>query len=1079
MCEAPCGDARWAAAQAGPAWGQAAYQAVPDPGQCLSRPRIQALMCSSGDRPLLLIAPSGYGKTVAAIQYARGFPGKVLWRSFQGNPVAPGKVISLLAAKRRDPSVDLLDSLDDLRNELRATESAPLLICLDDIAIEGAAAEGLLLIANGLRGLGVQFLVTAQSFPCSCRGLNDAFVLGSDHLRLTLDESERMLVHHHGVGVDGLREMHSESGGHPAILSLMLRAADLGSSGPLDVQQWIQRLVTLHFDCRKQKVLAAAALLGHGNSTDLELLGLSDARRLLEECAQSLPLVRVRTESAGAAFAVHEMAIGPVMEMLRTEQVPQRSELLSGALDLLSRRGDFGTCLRLLELDSDLDFQADWLTSHGQGALAAGLAPALIRLLESLPVQTVMASPELLLLWSRCSGECGDIPGALAKARAAYVLLEHSCETQKWLRAAALVVDHNRDLGRYSDALSVAAHVLPRCTATHGSASAELLRAYAATLVALGDYAQAGDIILEADHISDVALDPQLSERLDFLECLRLVLADGDFVAASRKLSRHAKLGNSSAKGNLGVALLEVGRLNRAEPLLRKYSDPDDPVRSAYYRAPLGLLLVARGRTDQGLCLVEEGIRLALQVGDESEAAASRVYQAMALRACGQVEAALVSAERAYEQLAHTDYMQFRRLAAIEVAASLLALGDEVVARRWCEPASEGGFGGNPYHGLRAAMVLAECDRRRGELELALSRVKPFSGHLSTENSNWQVAMYVRAFPHLLGLLATACGVRNLPSHMLRMILPQHAERSLRSCRSFMDSDEWTELGRRLLGDTQFDHLVARNGQPICHVRLFGGLDVSIDGRVVQEKDWRKRKARLLFAMLAVRRGADVPRDELLEALWPDLDDERGKNNFYVAWSAMKSALLGSAVRAEASPYTESARGRCRIVREAVRLDLDDFDEALADARAAEAAGDRKDAVAAYERLSAAYRGDLLPGDVYDDWFAPIRDSYKMQFIDAMTRATSLLLEADDPCEAVLFARRGLSVDPLREDLYQLALRCHIAAGQRSAAIDTFLQCRTNLGDELGLDPSGETMKLYQEVLAMEECPRPDSYGLS
>jgi DNA-binding SARP family transcriptional activator len=118
------------------------------------------------------------------------------------------------------------------------------------------------------------------------------------------------------------------------------------------------------------------------------------------------------------------------------------------------------------------------------------------------------------------------------------------------------------------------------------------------------------------------------------------------------------------------------------------------------------------------------------------------------------------------------------------------------------------------------------------------------------------------------------------------------------------------------------------------------------------------------------------------------------------------------------------------------------------------------------------YRGDLLPGDVYDDWFASLRDHYRFEFVDAMLEAAELLLDAGDPCEALGFARRALGVDGLREDLYQLALRCHIATGQRSGAIDTFIQCKSRLADDLGLDPSAETMSLYQEILVMEDAPR-------
>ncbi len=96
-----------------------------------------------------------------------------------------------------------------------------------------------------------------------------------------------------------------------------------------------------------------------------------------------------------------------------------------------------------------------------------------------------------------------------------------------------------------------------------------------------------------------------------------------------------------------------------------------------------------------------------------------------------------------------------------------------------------------------------------------------------------------------------------------------------------------------------------------------------------------------------------------------------------------------------------------------------------------------------------------------------------------MLRLVELYLERDDPCSALVFARRALVVDPTREDLYQATLRCQIAAGQRSAAVETFVQCKTQLAEELGLDPSAETVALYQQILVMEDMPRYDDYGVN
>ena len=146
--------------------------------------------------------------------------------------------------------------------------------------------------------------------------------------------------------------------------------------------------------------------------------------------------------------------------------------------------------------------------------------------------------------------------------------------------------------------------------------------------------------------------------------------------------------------------------------------------------------------------------------------------------------------------------------------------------------------------------------------------------------------------------------------------------------------------------------------------------------------------------------------------------------------------------------------------------------ELLAQAHEHEAASELGAALQSYEQLSSLYRAELLPGDLYDDWFAELREYYRIAFVNAMLAAASILMGADDPGNALVYVRRAIQTDSLREDLYQVALRCQIAAGQRSGAIDTYLQCRSKLADDLGLDPSAETRALYDQILAMEDRPR-------
>jgi DNA-binding SARP family transcriptional activator len=267
------------------------------------------------------------------------------------------------------------------------------------------------------------------------------------------------------------------------------------------------------------------------------------------------------------------------------------------------------------------------------------------------------------------------------------------------------------------------------------------------------------------------------------------------------------------------------------------------------------------------------------------------------------------------------------------------------------------------------------------------------------------------------------------------------------------------------------------SGPPSCRVRLFGGLRVEVDGRSLEDKSWRKRKARLLFAMMTSRCGKDIPRDQLIEYLWPEMDEQRALNNFYVAWSCMKHALSPHLKRGDVCAFVEHRGGVCRTAAGRVGTDVDEFDTLLSAATKARSEGNEIAELMSLQSAADLYRGELLPGEAYDDWFSALRERCRHDFEDAMLRAANLLEARGDLGGGLSLLRRALQHDPWREDLYQAALRLQMAAGQRSAAIETYLACRTRLAEDLGIDPSGETMRLYEQVLGMEERKGAVDYG--
>lgn len=1065
---------------------------VPDFGRQLPRVTVSESLAGAGDRLRVISAPSGWGKTLAAAQYARycGLP--TLWLDAFGECIAPERIaqeVLLYLSERGHGSMRLAEltrrSTDDLLDAIRGQaclhSGQKMLVVIDDVAVhDDSALTGLLRVHGALRRTGGQVLVTTRASLGTKR--DEIWVAGPSLLALSHEEIREL-----SQGLVDPKTLRQETQGHPALVSLMSRQA-LQDDGTVsvEVQDWI-RTAAASLPYESRMWLHVLGVLKSGTDHQLVELGMSRPSALLDELSEALPLVRVsrRRNDGLTHFHVHDLAESWLTSSLL--HVPPGDWPVSkeSLLHTLGCVDDSARACRIVLRCGNDDEILRWSVDHGQALLESGHARALDELLDKVGLHRLVEHPMLLALWADAALALDRPSDAYGRAKAAADLASHDGDMLVNLRSTRTRIDALQRLDRHDEAMAQAQVLYGRVAATADSGSVlEALVLCARLSCNIGQIDQAAEALDQAAVLAE-SCDAQQRAEVSAYRAIVRCLRCGEYAEAVQALScgpidqQDWLSERVAARGNLAVALIECGRLQRARPLARYVAAHGDSYHRAAFASLIGQVHYASGELEDGQAVFEGANRLCVECGAEYDLALNRVYLSTCLRSMGGTEEALSVAERAFERLCSLDFMGFRRLAALEIAASLLALGDIAAARRWTDPLVSEGFGGNAYHALRAAMVLAECDRREGDLEQAVERIAEHADHIRTESSNWQIAMYCRAFPELLGLFTRALGAANLPAHMLKIVLPEYGERSLTLCKSWLEPAEWRRLGRRLLGDAGFAQLDRRKGKPICRVRLFGGLDVTVAERTVTEKDWKKRKARLLFAMLVVRQGRDLAREQLFDHLWPDLSETKARNNYYVIWSAMKGALMGEKSRSTACPYVENTGGRCRIVTDAVRSDIDEFEEALQEARTAEAVSDAPAALAAYARLSMVYRGDLLPGDVYDDWFSDMRERYRFEFVDAMVHASELLLRLDDPCEALAYARRALRVDALREDLYQMALRCQIAAGQRSGAIDTFIQCRTRLSEELGLDPSGETMELYQEVLVMEDRPRYDDFGLS
>jgi len=247
----------------------------------------------------------------------------------------------------------------------------------------------------------------------------------------------------------------------------------------------------------------------------------------------------------------------------------------------------------------------------------------------------------------------------------------------------------------------------------------------------------------------------------------------------------------------------------------------------------------------------------------------------------------------------------------------------------------------------------------------------------------------------------------------------------------------------------------------IFSLRLLGDFQLLAHDLRVNSIDTPRVQS--LLAYLALHRGLPQARSRLAYLLWPDSTDAQARTNLRNALFKLRATL----------PQVESflviaRQTLCWQPDAYFRLDVQDFESAMAWAEQARCMQDQATERQALEEAVQCYQGDLLPS-CYDEWIEAERDRLQQMYLGALERLMELLEQADNYAGAIRVAQRLLRLDPLQEAIYRHLMRLHAARGDRGAVSRTYQACAAVLQRELAIEPGLTTRTTYERLMRAED----------
>jgi DNA-binding SARP family transcriptional activator len=243
--------------------------------------------------------------------------------------------------------------------------------------------------------------------------------------------------------------------------------------------------------------------------------------------------------------------------------------------------------------------------------------------------------------------------------------------------------------------------------------------------------------------------------------------------------------------------------------------------------------------------------------------------------------------------------------------------------------------------------------------------------------------------------------------------------------------------------------------------RLLGPLALLVEGSPVDLGGPRQRS---LLAVLLVNAHKLVPIDHIIDTIWDEQPPETARRQVQNMVSALRRLLAGGRqlIVADGPCYRIQPGPGC--------LDAEVFSAMVSESRRLAGTGD---AAAAVLRLRAAldlWRGPALLG-------LPGRGlaAAATHLAEERLAATELRFDQElalgRSSEIISELTAAVAGNPLRERLVGQLMRALHGSGRQAEALRLYLRVRTELSEELGIDPGNDLRQVHAMVLSGEPVP--------
>jgi ATP/maltotriose-dependent transcriptional regulator MalT/DNA-binding SARP family transcriptional activator len=266
--------------------------------------------------------------------------------------------------------------------------------------------------------------------------------------------------------------------------------------------------------------------------------------------------------------------------------------------------------------------------------------------------------------------------------------------------------------------------------------------------------------------------------------------------------------------------------------------------------------------------------------------------------------------------------------------------------------------------------------------------------------------------------------------------------------------------------ETLFKNELAKE-PPQLKITLLGKFNLTIGNQKIPLSSWKSSKALMIFKYLAANRHQGfIPREVLIEMLWPEEDIQKTGSRFNMAMSALRKTLEPQLSPKSASAYIERIKDQYRLYQGSrIRIDAEEFSNTILSIMSVNM--QKNSSPKRLETLllaQSSYQGAFLEEDRYEEWCLGKREWFTSEYLKILWEIVAFYQGENQIENAILFTRKILDAEPFDENAYKRLMTFYAASGHLSKIKTTYLNYK-KMAEQMDCPVRSDITNLYRKLI--------------